>query len=101
MKKTGTKYLRWIEALNTNGFTSDVYIYGHSLDKTDKDVLRGLILSKQAKTKVFYLDREDLGKKIANLVTVLGRESVISLTGNRKLSFVKIEPTSLDRKSVV
>ena len=79
--------------MNTNGFTSDVYIYGHSLDKTDKDVLRGLILSKQAKTKVFYLDREDLGKKIANLVTVLGRESVISLTGNRKLSFVKIEPT--------
>lgn len=91
LKKTGTKYLRWIEALNTNGFRSDVYIYGHSLDKTDKDVLRGLILSKQAKTKVFYLDREDLGKKIANLVTVLGRENVISLTGNNKLSFVEIE----------
>ena len=91
LKKTGTKYLRWIEALNTNGFSSDIYIYGHSLDKTDKDVLGGLILSKQARTKVFYLDREDLGKKIANLVTVIGREKVISLTGSEKLSFVQIE----------
>ena len=91
LKKTGTKYLRWIEALNTNGFSSDVYIYGHSLDKTDKDVLGGLILSKHARTKIFYLDREDLGKKIANLVTVIGREKVISLTGSEKLSFVQID----------
>ncbi len=90
LKKTGSKYLRWIDALNTNGFPSNVYIYGHSLDKTDKDVLGGLILSKQARTKVFYLDRDDLGKKIANLVTVIGREKVISLTGSGKLSFVEI-----------
>ena len=83
--------MRWIEALNTNGFSSDVYIYGHSLDKTDKDVLGGLILSKHARTKIFYLDREDLGKKIANLVTVIGREKVISLTGSEKLSFVQID----------
>ena len=90
LKKTGTKYLQWKHALDTNGFQSHLYIYGHSLDKTDKDVLSGLILSDTAHTNIFYRDKKDLGDKIANLVKVIGRDKTIELTGKGKLEFVEI-----------
>ena len=91
LKKTGTKYLQWKHALDTNGFQSQLYIYGHSLDKTDKDVLSGLILSETAHTNIFYRDKKDLGDKIANLVRVIGRDNTIEFTGNGKLEFIEID----------
>lgn len=66
-------------------FTSDakhnLYIFGHSLDVTDKDILRELILNDNVKTKIFYPDKKDLGKKIANLVKVIGQDELTRRTG--------------------
>lgn len=58
-----------------------LYIFGHSLDMTDKDVLRDLILNDNVKTIIFYLDSDDLKSKIANLVKVIHQDELIRRTG--------------------
>lgn len=59
----------------------NLYIFGHSLDITDKDILRDLILNDNVYTTIYYLNREELGKKIANLVKVIGQDELIRRTG--------------------
>lgn len=59
----------------------NLYIFGHSLDVTDKDILRELILNDNVKTTIFYPDKKELGKKIANLVKVIGQDELIRRTG--------------------
>ena len=77
-------------------FTDDtrhqLYIFGHSLDVTDKDILRDLILNDNVNTTIYYHKtyndkgkhdngRKDLGAKIANLVKVIGQDELIRRTG--------------------
>lgn len=75
-----------------------VYIFGHSLDVTDKDILRNLILNDNVHTVIFYcrkkdrngnLDngRRDYGQKLKNLVKVIGQEELIKRTGERMIEF--------------
>lgn len=59
----------------------NLYIFGHSLDVTDKDILRELILNDNVNTTIFYPDKKELGKKIANLVKVIGQDELIKRTG--------------------
>lgn len=59
----------------------NLYIFGHSLDVTDKDILRDLILNNILHTTIFYHSKEELGKKIANLVKVIGQDELIKRTG--------------------
>ena len=59
----------------------NLYIFGHSLDVTDKDILRDLILNDNVYTTIFYPYKDELGRKIANLVKVIGQEELIRRTG--------------------
>ena len=59
----------------------NLYIFGHSLDITDKDILRDLILNDNVYTTIFYPYKDELGRKIANLVKVIGQEELIRRTG--------------------
>lgn len=63
-----------------------LYIFGHSLDVTDKDVLKLLICNDNIQTKIFYYrknsdDKTILGKLIKNLVKILGPDELIRRTG--------------------
>lgn len=73
------------EHIPFNYFNKDyrhmLYIFGHSLDMTDKDVLRDLILNDNVKTVIFYLDSDDLKSKVANLVKVIHQDELIRRTG--------------------
>lgn len=70
----------------------NLYIFGHSLDISDRDILREFILHDNVDTTIFYYERIDekgvsdngrteLGRKIANLVKVIGQEELIKRTG--------------------
>lgn len=72
-----------------------LYIFGHSLDVTDGDILRRLILHDNVKTNIFYYreyenDKRDLKQKIANLVKIIGQDELIKRTGGntRTIEFV-------------
>lgn len=58
-----------------------VYIFGHSLDITDGDILKDLILNDNVYTTIYYLNKEVMGQQIANLVRVIGQEELIKRTG--------------------
>lgn len=59
----------------------NLYIFGHSLDVTDRDILRDLILNDNIHTTIFYLNKEVMGQQIANLVRVIGQDELIKRTG--------------------
>lgn len=97
-KKTGCEYVDWLEEYETNNIgvyasldkeDLNVYIFGHSLDVTDEDILRRFILDEYKKalrrdglvvrTTIFHFNQDALGKQIANLVKVIGQDNLISM----------------------
>ncbi len=85
-KETGCYYKKWLRELETDNLIGqqkrhDLYIFGHSLDVTDKDVLRDLILHDHVNTTIFYFNKDDFGAKITNLVRVIGQDELIRRTG--------------------
>lgn len=106
-KKTGCKYVDWLkeyEANNIGKYASleaedlNVYIFGHSLDVTDKDIMRRLILSEagrmfkrdglKAQTTIFHFNQEAMGSQIANLVKVIGQDNLISMVHGSDASII-------------
>lgn len=103
-KQTGCKYKEWVGYIKENwegDFDESkkeikrciskgqfenpkihrLYIFGHSLDITDRDILRDLILNDNVHTTIYYHTKDDLGNKIANLVKVIGQDELIKRTG--------------------
>lgn len=64
-----------------------IYFFGHSLDITDKDILRDLILNDNVKTTIFYHNKDVMGQQIANLVKVIGQDELIRRTGEKTIEF--------------
>lgn len=113
-KSTGNQYLSWVEKMDTEystylanqnkdrslnvwGFdiplpkfinqpANTLWIFGHSLDITDRDILRLLICNESIQTKIFYYrayehDKRTLGKLIKNLIRIIGQDELIRRTG--------------------
>lgn len=88
-KMTESFYFDWIETIQENLYVTYLYIFGHSLDVTDRDVLRKLICNDIVYTKIFFYreyedDKRNLSKLIKNLVKVIGQDELIARTGGRK-----------------
>ena len=95
-KDDSARALEWLTSSEKNYEEKmkkhNLYIFGHSLDVTDKDILRDLILNDNVYTTIYYHKtyddngdddngRRDLGIKIANLVKVIGQDELIKRTG--------------------
>lgn len=115
-KETGCEYRKWLKEMesddiyeriveHTYGHVNEVvdyiirrtayhkiFFYGHSLDITDKDIIRALILAQRTHTTIYYLDKEDYARKITNLVKIIGQDELISRTGgvDRSIFFREI-----------
>lgn len=73
----------------------NLYIFGHSLDVTDKDILKMFICNDNVQTKIFYYrenedDKRALGKLIKNLILMMGQDELIKRTGgvNKTIEFI-------------
>ena len=101
-KGTGCKYKDWTDEIKESRKTTEIglrdeypaqipfqkftsrhyiYIFGHSLDVTDKDIMKDLILNDNVYTIIYYYNKNDLRTKIANLVKVIGQDELIRRTG--------------------
>lgn len=72
-----------------------LYIFGHSLDITDKDILREFILNDNVFTTIYYRNQDQKGQQIANLVKVIGQNELIRRTGGgstKTIEFVLQSP---------
>ena len=103
-KQTDSTYMDWVNQFKSNDKTSDpseinLYIYGHSLDVTDKDVLSKLILIPNAKTTIFYHNRDAMAKQISNLIKLIGEDNLIKMTGGTNRA-IRFEPSKKAQKTV-
>ena len=95
-KGTGCNYNDWLTKRRSTVKTMpklqasdlNIYIYGHSLDVTDADILRRLIMEDGAKTTIFYHKKESMGSQIANLVKVIGEDELIKRTDGRNRTII-------------
>lgn len=74
-KRTGKNYKKWIcerEEKDEN----KIYIFGHSLDVTDKDILKELIEFENTITTIFYCNKSVYAQQIANLVKIIGPDEL-------------------------
>lgn len=104
-KKTGCKHKEWLESasksqknqgdnfLREGIFLNNIYIYGHSLDVTDKDILEDLLSLPYTQTTIFYLDKRDYAQKISNMIKIIGQDELTnSVYGkNPKIVFQEIQ----------
>lgn len=74
----------------------NLYIFGHSLDATDRDILRELILNDNVYTTIYYYsedgkNKSDLAAKVTNLVKVIGQDELIRRTSGitKTIDFVQ------------
>ena len=74
----------------------NIYFFGHSMDVTDKDILKDLILNDNVNTTIYYyskdgIDKSDKGQKIANLTKIIGQEELIKRTAGsaKTIKFVQ------------
>ncbi|MDE6698552.1 MAG: hypothetical protein K2J91_03645 [Lachnospiraceae bacterium] len=74
----------------SNNFPNNVYIFGHSLDITDKDVIKKFIDREDVKTTIFYYDKQQQTQQIANLVKILEQEKFENMINSvpQKICFV-------------
>ena len=88
LKGTGSQYLKWLEQNELN----NIYIFGCSLDATDKEIIKDLFLCKPVltKIKIYYHDEEAHNRMIMNLISILTQETVIEMTSgiNPDIEFV-------------
>lgn len=101
-KHSGVRYKNFVnnEVRNEIGETIlqeyNLYVYGHSLDETDQDILmyilnNGSIGGKINQVIVYYYDDSDYEQKVINLIKLLGRPTVEEYLENEKIIFI---PTS-------
>jgi len=77
-KKTGCVYKKWIEQINKSkeGTIHNVYIFGHSLAMTDKDVLTEFIKNEKTRITIFYFSENQYSEQIINLVHMIGPDEL-------------------------
>lgn len=84
-KSTGNIYKKWLKSINeSSNRENNLYIFGHSLDKTDKDILNEIILNKKIRTTIFYVDSNRHSLQISNLVKIIGKDNLISMTSGEQ-----------------
>lgn len=92
MKDTGTDYRKWIYEATENGKSyenkraitsykdlglSEVYIFGHSLDCTDRDLLMELFENDNIVVNIYYKDKVHQADLIAAVVKMISEEKFI------------------------
>lgn len=78
-----------ISTTHTDG-TSYIYVFGHSLDKTDKDILVEFLKNEATAVTIFCKDKGTEGELIANMIKIVSEQSLLE-KANRvpsKLNFV-------------
>lgn len=83
-KKTGNDYTTWLESPVANNKAIEVAFFGHSLDATDSDIISDLICNKKTSIIVFYYDEKALQTIVANLIEIIGKQTLIEYVSGKK-----------------
>lgn len=101
-KRVGIDYKKFIEDSiyeDTDIAGYELHIYGHSLDITDEDILKYLMVYRKENKTIFmpdrvviyYYNQKDYEQKVINLITLFGRNSVELWIEKEKVQFIETE----------
>ena len=68
---------------------SNLYIFGHSLDATDKDLLRDFLLHPGIVTNIYYYNKATFGQQVTNLIGVLGQDKLNQMYKMGRITFIQ------------
>ena len=90
INKTDNEYLNWLRDMKETHQDITLFVIGHSLDITDKDILTELFW---AVDRIFILNynKKDEIQHLSNLVKILGKESFDQLRAEKELTFLPIQ----------
>lgn len=94
-KKTDYQYVSWLDSTDSENYADfdTVYIHGHSLDESDKEILEKIInsvLKKDTSTvKIFYYDEKHYRQEVTNLIKVLGKDVFQKYYFQNRIIFIK------------
>ena len=100
VKETGnifTSFFKNLTETTVNGIITrpiNIVIFGHSVDPLDKEIFQkcfNLAEESRSSYKFIFSYRDDWAKRsiIKNLAIILGKQKLVSLTGEQKIAFVK------------
>lgn len=72
--KTDSQYENWIDVRKESNNFNKIYIYGHSLDSTDKDILKPFF-EMNCQIIIYCLDENNKYNLEKNLINILGMKS--------------------------
>ena len=97
-KKTGIESYKWFDEINSDyknkNEVSEVFVFGHSLDVTDKDILYDYLESDATSVTIYCKDKETEGEYIANVIKIIGEKRLLEKVNHYppKLRFVIQQP---------
>lgn len=83
-----------IRVRRTHKYYHNLYIIGHSLDITDRDILKTLIINDNVRTHIYYHNDDAHKRLIANLVKIIGQEEVIKRTAGKNQTIYFLQQKS-------
>ncbi|MBQ5318460.1 MAG: bacteriophage abortive infection AbiH family protein [Oscillospiraceae bacterium] len=101
-KRTYAEHCKWIKEIKDNYKNlfeiSNVYVFGHSLDITDKDILYDYLNDEATAVTIFCRDKETEGEYIANVIKLIGEKRLLEKINQYppKLKFVIQSPMQID-----
>ena len=78
----------------------DVFVYGHSLDVTDKDIIKELF-DLANKIVVYYYNQVELERYVSRLVSIYGKNRFDRFRTNKKMSFLPSDKLNENWESAV
>ena len=80
-KRTGIESYKWFKEINDEyrnyGTLSEIFIFGHSLDITDKDILYDFLESESTSVTIFCKDKETEGEYIAKVIRIISEKRLL------------------------
>lgn len=65
----------------------EIHIFGHSLDVTDKDILKKIFDFNVRRIVIYCLDKLTQGEYIANIIKIIGQEEMIQRCNKNRIEF--------------
>ncbi|WP_167957347.1 AbiH family protein [Anaerosporobacter faecicola] len=98
-KKTGAYYKSWIpkEFTALEDAPIKVYILGHSLGMTDKEILKDFFFEGNvSEITIFYHNLHAYEQLVISLIDMFGKDFVIEQTGIERIKFVELKPAVVE-----
>lgn len=94
--RTDNKYIEFIKEFKETYGDLNLYVIGHSLDITDKDIIEQLFALANEIIVLHYSEEDEL-QHISNIVKIFGKERFDELRSENNLSFLPINTNLTDK----